>query len=230
MKKLFLAVLIVSSLTAQTVVPVPRPNPLGYQPSPSASTVSVKWFHYAVYLESEIARLKSASSEITTVIQRLDKIDANTAALAGNFHAVRTNAEKAAVNSTALLERPRVPVDLTPVTAGVNQITAQLAALDTRLQSVVPPSKITITIPGDVREGSNVTLIATADGSPTPTYQWRKNGIVIPGATNASFTLTAVTTADSATYTVTATNASGSITTSDKLVVIPAGPSAARKK
>src|SRR5688500_19517095 len=34
----------------------------------------------------------------------------------------------------------------------------------------------------------SVTLSATAKGTPAPTYQWRRDGTAIPGATGATFT------------------------------------------
>src|SRR5262245_22878473 len=57
-----------------------------------------------------------------------------------------------------------------------------------------------------VAVGANVTFIATADGYPTPTFQWRKNGSNIIGATNATFVILAVSLTDAATYQVVATN------------------------
>ena len=54
--------------------------------------------------------------------------------------------------------------------------------------------------------GANVTFSVVATGTPAPTYQWRKNGTAINGATNASYTLANVVSADLASYTVAATN------------------------
>ena len=54
--------------------------------------------------------------------------------------------------------------------------------------------------------GANVTFSVVATGTPAPTYQWRKNGTAINGATNASYTLASVVSTDLASYTVAATN------------------------
>jgi hypothetical protein len=59
--------------------------------------------------------------------------------------------------------------------------------------------------------GSNVSFSVLASGSPAPTYQWRKDGIAISGATAATLSLTNVQASDAASYTVVATNASGSL-------------------
>ena len=48
--------------------------------------------------------------------------------------------------------------------------------------------------------GSSATLTATATASTVFTYQWQKNGVNIPGATNNTLTLTNITTQDSGIY------------------------------
>jgi hypothetical protein len=72
--------------------------------------------------------------------------------------------------------------------------------------------------------GANVTLVATADGNPAPTFQWRKNGVNIAGATNATLTLNAVTLLDGATYSVVATNSVGSAVSDDAVLQITSAP------
>jgi hypothetical protein len=56
------------------------------------------------------------------------------------------------------------------------------------------------------------TLWTLATGSPAPTYQWNLNGTPIPGQTDASFQLTYLSGTNIGPYTVTATNALGSVT------------------
>lgn len=72
--------------------------------------------------------------------------------------------------------------------------------------------------------GSTVTFTVTAASTPRATYQWRKNGTVIAGATSATLALAAVTAADSATYTVLATNSSGSTVSNDAVLTVLAPP------
>lgn len=70
--------------------------------------------------------------------------------------------------------------------------------------------------------GGSVTFTAAASGSPTPTYQWYKNGAALSGQTAATLTLTALTLTDAATYTVVATNAAGSVTSNPVTLTVTA--------
>ena len=77
-----------------------------------------------------------------------------------------------------------------------------------------------------VTVGSVVTFAAAASGSPTPTYQWRKNGANISGATSSSYTIASVATTDAGTYTVVATNSAGSATSSGATLTVNPAASA----
>lgn len=71
--------------------------------------------------------------------------------------------------------------------------------------------------------GNSVTFTATASGSPSPTYQWKKGSSNISGANGASYTIASVTAADAGSYTVVATNSAGSATSNAAtLTVAPA--------
>ncbi|MCX6928321.1 MAG: immunoglobulin domain-containing protein, partial [Verrucomicrobia bacterium] len=60
--------------------------------------------------------------------------------------------------------------------------------------------------------GTTATFSVTATGTTPLSYQWRKQGIGLPGATAATLTLTGVQPADAADYTVVVTNVAGSVT------------------
>ena len=68
--------------------------------------------------------------------------------------------------------------------------------------------------------GSAYTLSVSATGTPAPAYQWKFNDADIPGATSASLPLT-LSAAVSGAYTVTVSNAAGSVTSSRVYVGIP---------
>jgi len=76
-----------------------------------------------------------------------------------------------------------------------------------------------------VTTGGLVTFSAAANGNPAPTYQWRKNGNNIGGATNSSYSIGSVSAGDAGDYTVVASNSQGSATSSvATLTVEAAGP------
>lgn len=59
--------------------------------------------------------------------------------------------------------------------------------------------------------GDNVTFTVVASGTAPLSYQWQSNNVVVPGATNSSFTLASVTTnLSGSSYFVTVTNIAGS--------------------
>ncbi len=77
-------------------------------------------------------------------------------------------------------------------------------------------------LPSDqsVMAGGGTTFTAVASGVPEPTYQWSFNGSSLPGATNGTLNLVAITAAQAGRFTVTASNASGSLSHSVTLTVI----------
>jgi len=88
-----------------------------------------------------------------------------------------------------------------------------------------PPSSLAPTFiaqpPADLKASinSSVTLSASVTGTPTPTYQWQKNGVNIVGAANSSLTLNNLALADTAIYSLVASNSSGTATSNTTLTV-----------
>ena len=81
--------------------------------------------------------------------------------------------------------------------------------------SAAPIAGPTITaqpLPVSVSSGGSATLSVAASGPGPLTYQWRKDGTAIPGATSATLTLSGVTAAQAGNYSVVVTNAGGSVT------------------
>jgi hypothetical protein len=71
-----------------------------------------------------------------------------------------------------------------------------------------------------------VTWSVTADGFPAPTFQWRKDGANISGATEASYTRGPLQASDAGTYTVVVTNSVTSITSSAAVLTVGPAPAA----
>jgi hypothetical protein len=68
--------------------------------------------------------------------------------------------------------------------------------------------------------GSSVTFGVAASGTPAPSYQWRKNGTAIAGATDSSYIIPGVVQADAGNYDVVATNSAGSATSSAAILTV----------
>jgi hypothetical protein len=67
--------------------------------------------------------------------------------------------------------------------------------------------------------GENASFSVTATGT-SPTYQWRWNGGAILGATNSSFTRTNVQLSNAGTYSVIVSNAAGTATSANAILVV----------
>ncbi|MBN2035556.1 MAG: immunoglobulin domain-containing protein, partial [Chitinispirillaceae bacterium] len=80
----------------------------------------------------------------------------------------------------------------------------------------VPVAPVIMTQPEDavVRPGQSATFSVTinADVNPAPSFQWKKDGSDIPGATAQTLTLGSIVCVDSGRYTVTISNRAGSVT------------------
>jgi hypothetical protein len=72
--------------------------------------------------------------------------------------------------------------------------------------------------------GSPASFSVAAFGQPAPSYQWRKNGTNIAGATAATLNLASATLADNGTYSVVVTNSAGVVSSSNAVLTVPAGP------
>jgi len=74
-----------------------------------------------------------------------------------------------------------------------------------------------------VTEGATATFSVVASGNPSPTYQWRKGGSNISGATGASLTITDAEESDEGSYDCVATNSQGSQTSTAATLTVNAG-------
>ncbi len=69
-----------------------------------------------------------------------------------------------------------------------------------------PPAITGLTSNQTLTEGGTATLTVTATGAPGVTYQWKKNGIVISGATNSTLILSSVPVSATGLYSVMVSN------------------------
>jgi Concanavalin A-like lectin/glucanases superfamily/Immunoglobulin domain len=83
-----------------------------------------------------------------------------------------------------------------------------------------PPAIIVQPASQKVTTGLNATFTVTAVGTPTLHYQWSYNGTNITGAIGSSLTLTNVQIGSGGNYSVTVTNAFGSVTSSNAILTV----------
>ncbi|HUG09900.1 MAG TPA: choice-of-anchor tandem repeat GloVer-containing protein [Opitutaceae bacterium] len=108
------------------------------------------------------------------------------------------------------------------VTNAVGTVTSAGAAL-----TVTAPPAITVQpVSATASPGESLTFTVAAAGSGPLSYQWRKNGTPISGATSATLILANIQTGDAGGYDVVVSNAYGSITSSTATlsVVVAAAP------
>src|SRR5712671_5675532 len=99
------------------------------------------------------------------------------------------------------------------------------AATLTVTAAPVAPSITGQPLSKSVTAGQTATFAVTATGTATLTYQWKKNGAAISGATSASYTTPATSTSDSgASFAVTVNNSTGSVTSNAATLTVTAAP------
>lgn len=102
----------------------------------------------------------------------------------------------------------------TPPLAGAPTThTANFAAQDFQVTGTSPPPVISAHPRGQtVVAGDAASFSVSASGAGSMVYQWRKDGVAIPGATASSLTLNNIQPGDAGAYSVVVTNALGSTT------------------
>lgn len=115
-------------------------------------------------------------------------------------------------------------VTFTPTSDGIRTASIRIASNDPTEPSFLlsltgtgqtPPTFTTPPSSRAVNPGASTTFSVVVAGTKPITYQWRKNGVDIPGATSASYTRSKVTELDQDIYDVVATNVAGPVDSPD---------------
>lgn len=133
-----------------------------------------------------------------------------------------------ATESTLVLTRVR-PADAGSFTVRVSNlvgsVTSDPALLVVQVPATVP---VIITPPRDLTSsvGAPASFSVVADGVAPLTYTWRREGVVVPNAAQSTLVIGSVQVADAGAYTVTVSNALGSVTSAaaQLTVLVPSLP------
>ncbi len=134
-----------------------------------------------------------------------------------------TFGESTAVDTTATFSAAGIYV--LGLTANDSKLTDYDEVTITVNPANVAPTITTQPTDQSVSVGATATFSVVATGVPAPSYQWRKNGSPIAGATSASYTTPATTLLDSgAIFTVVVTNTAGSVTSDNATLTVSVTP------
>ena len=91
-------------------------------------------------------------------------------------------------------------------------------------EAVDKPSIISLSSSKSVSAGSKTSVAVIANGAAPFIYQWRFNGVAIPGATNAILDFPGIAVEQAGSYSVTVSNPSGSVTSGTTVLTVNALP------
>ncbi|HEX4386689.1 MAG TPA: malectin domain-containing carbohydrate-binding protein, partial [Myxococcales bacterium] len=175
-----------------------------------------------------MVRLHFAEVFWTAANQRLFNVTINGAAALTNFDIFTAagGANKAVIqqfNATANASGAIV-VGFTNGSADQAKISAlEVTTAGTQAPTATAPTITTQPANQSVTAGATATFSVAASGTAPFTYQWKKAGAAISGATAATYTTPATTTADSGSvFSVTVTNSAGSATSANATLTVTA--------
>jgi hypothetical protein len=106
------------------------------------------------------------------------------------------------------------------VTNGFGTTASSPASLTLSLVAVAPVITVEPESRTRILVGGSATFSVTATGVPAPTYQWRKDGTAIAGATTATFQIVAANGDDAGIYDVVVGNAAGTVTSDPAVLTV----------
>lgn len=139
---------------------------------------------------------------------------------AGAFHSLALKSDGSITGwGSTVGAKLNIPGSLTRAATLVAGANASYALAGPPLALTEQPQSYTMGV------GGNVTLTATASGAGVITYQWSKDGVPIPGATNASYSINGAHGGNTGQYTVTISDSSRSLTSTAATVTVnPTAP------
>jgi hypothetical protein len=140
----------------------------------------------------------------------------------GATYSIATVSTSHAGTYSVLVKNSLGSVTSTGVALTVSSTTATSTSSSTTTTTTTskPPAITTQPTSRTVMAGVSTTFSVAATGSPTPTYQWRKNGTAISGATSSRYVISNPKAADVGTYSVVVKNSVGTVTSSNATLTV----------
>lgn len=131
---------------------------------------------------------------------------------AGNYSVAVSNAGGTVYSTAATLTVTAATTPTTPTTP-TSPTTPTIATITPPAIAVAPASQA-------VNAGTTVSLYVVATGTPPFSYQWRKDGSLLSGATSSVLSLVNVQASQGGNYTVSVSNSAGTVTSADAVLAI----------
>ncbi len=132
-------------------------------------------------------------------------------------------------NISGATDSSYVLADAQPANAGgysvvVTNVAGSVTSSNAMLSVNVAPALATQPQDQNVNQGSNAVFSVVATGTPAPSYQWRKNGTPIGGATGTSYTVADAQPGDAGSYSVVVSNIAGTVPSANAVLTVNVAP------
>ncbi|MCH7705410.1 MAG: immunoglobulin domain-containing protein, partial [Planctomycetes bacterium] len=142
----------------------------------------------------------------------------------GNTDLVNGGNISGATTATLTID-PVSPSDAADYSVTVANVCGGPIASATATLTVDTAPTITVQpVPQSVCVNDAAVFTVIADGTPSPTYQWRRNGVEIPGANAPTLVISPALPGNAGNYNVVVSNACGSIVSNTATLTVEAGP------
>lgn len=197
----------VLTLSAPPPPPPPPPPPTSFPPPPATSTVAPS---FAVEPADQTA---NAGATVTFT------------ALAGGSPAPtiqwrRNGVAISGATGSSLVLNNVSAADVAAYTATATNSAGTATSREATLQFNTPPVITSQPVSQTVRAGETAVFSVDATGVPAPSFQWRRDGASLGGATGSTLTLENVQTTQAGSYDVVVSNGSGTVTSNPAVLAV----------
>lgn len=193
----------------------------------TAATPATGWIssHNNIYSSTAANVARWGAADNTIAVYNTNSADANSKSVTVSFTNVATGDLHLAGASQTDANLQGTPIaDITSdIDNDSRSATAPFMGADEPVTTCVAPAITTQPVAQTICEGAALNLSVTATGTGL-TYQWKKDGGDIAGATSASYSVAAATSANAGSYTVAITNTCGNQLSAAVAVIVNPRP------